>query len=199
MNNETAIQQAKKIIQREGEAVLSLLDQVSVSVGEAVELIDACSGHVLVTGTGTSRFVAQRFSHLLCCCGVPSLFINAADSLHGGAGAITNNDIVFVISKGGRSQEVNQFAGIAKSRGARLIALSENTDSPLAGQCDLLVQCIAPEGVDPYGMIATGSSLINSALCDALCVLLLNKKGYTKNQFGETHPGGAVGHKLKEQ
>lgn len=80
-----------------------------------------------------------------------------------------------------------------------MIALSEKTDSPLAETVDLVLQVIAPGDVDPYGMIATGSSLANSAICDALCVLLLEKKGYTKEKFGETHPGGAVGKKLKQE
>ena len=199
MNREDASTKAKNTIRSEAEGVLSLIKHVEDSLFEAVDLIDRCQGHVLVTGTGTSRFVAQRFAHLLCCCGVPALFINAADSLHGGAGAIRGDDVVFIISKGGRSQEVNQFAGIAKSRGASLIALSEKTDSPLAVQCDIVVQCIVPENVDPFGMIATGSSLANAAMCDVICVLLLECKGYTKEQFGETHPGGAVGQKLHDK
>ncbi|MGI6456772.1 MAG: SIS domain-containing protein [bacterium] len=198
-SGKNTVERAREIIQQEAEGILSLLEQMNHSLEQAVEMLAGCSGHVLVTGTGTSRFVAQRFSHLLCCCGVPSLFINAADSLHGGAGAITPNDVIFVISKGGRSSEINHFAEIAKARGAKVIALSEKTDSPLAETVDLVLQVIAPGDVDPYGMIATGSSLANSAICDALCVLLLEKKGYTKEKFGETHPGGAVGKKLKQE
>jgi D-arabinose 5-phosphate isomerase GutQ len=192
------VARAREILQREARAVASLAEQMNEHLARTVESLLDCRGHVLVTGTGTSRFVAQRMAHLLCCCGTPSLFINAADSLHGGAGAITAADVVFVISKGGQSAEINQFAEIARSRGAKLIALTEKADSPLACACDAVFQVKAEGEVDPYGMIATGSSLANSAACDVLCVLLLELKGYTKEDFGRTHPGGAVGKKLSE-
>jgi arabinose-5-phosphate isomerase len=124
------------------------------------------------------------------------LCISAADSLHGGAGAVTANDVVYAISKGGRTAEINQFVEIAKSRGARVVAQTEAPDSPLGQLSDALYVVKAPEDVDPYGMIATGSSLVNGAAGDVLCVLLMERRGYSREQFGETHPGGAVGIKL---
>lgn len=175
-----------------------LAQQLDENLEKVVEILAGCRGHVLVTGTGTSRFVAGRLSHLLCCCGIPSLFINAADGLHGGAGAIRPADVVLIISKGGRSGEINRFAEIARSRGARILALSENVDSPLARISDVVFHVKALEGVDPFGMIATGSSLVNCAAGDVLCILLLERTGYTKEAFAETHPGGAVGEQLLE-
>jgi arabinose-5-phosphate isomerase len=147
---------------------------------------------------GTSRAVAERFAHLLACVGTPALFIHAADALHGGAGALTARDVLFVISKGGRSAEINQVAQIARERGARVIAQTEAPVSPLAALSDLVWLVRAEGEVDPFGMVATGSSLVNSAAGDVLCVLLLGLRGYTRDQFGRTHPGGAVGHKLAE-
>ena len=120
------------------------------------------------------------------------------DCLHGGAGAITEQDVVFVISKGGRSAEINQLVEIARARGARIVAQTETPTSPL-GQCSDVIYCVKAVGdVDPYGMIATGSSLVAGAAGDVLCVLLLELRGYTQEAFGLTHPGGAVGHKLSE-
>jgi arabinose-5-phosphate isomerase len=126
------------------------------------------------------------------------LFIHAADSLHGGAGAVRSEDIVYIISKGGQSAEINQFARLVKDRGAKVIAQTEAPDSPLGLMSDAVFHVVARGDVDPFGMIAIGSSLVNSAACDVLCVLLLEKRGYSRNQFGTTHPGGAVGRKLSE-
>jgi D-arabinose 5-phosphate isomerase GutQ len=187
---------AKAIVEREAQAVGALADQLDTDLEILVDLMLNCRGHVLATGAGTSRAVAERFAHLLSCCGTPGLFVSAADSLHGGAGAITANDVVFIISKGGHSAEINQFAELAKVQGAKVIAQTENPESPLAQISDAVYQVKAIGDVDPYGMIATGSSLVNAAACDVLCVLLLERRGYSKEEFGVTHPGGAVGKKL---
>jgi len=192
------VKRAKEIVVREAEAVKALADQFDDGLTEVVALLLDCQGHVLVTGAGTSRAMAQRLAHLLSCSGTPALFISASDGLHGGSGAVTDRDIVYIISKGGYSAEINQFAAVARSRGAKLVAQTENPASPLAEMCDVVFQVKAAEEVDPYGMVATGSSLVNGAAGDALCVLLLELRGYTKEAFGQTHPGGAVGKKLAE-
>jgi len=189
---------AKEIVQREAKAVRALATQLDDDLADVLSLLLNCKGHVLVTGAGTSRAIAQRLAHLLSCSGTPSLFISASDGLHGGSGAVTKNDVVYLISKGGHSAEINQFAEIARSRGAKLIAQTENPGSPLAQMCDAVYKVKAEGDVDPYGMVATGSSLVNGAAGDVLCVLLLELRGYTQEAFGQTHPGGAVGKKLAE-
>lgn len=192
------ITKARKVVEREAQAIGALADQFDDGLADVVALLLNCRGHILVTGAGTSHAMAQRFAHLLSCCGTPALCISAADSVHGGAGAITANDVVFIISKGGHSAEINQFAGIARARGAKIVAQTESPDSPLAQISDAIFSVRAAGNVDPYGMIATGSSLVNGAAGDALCVLLLELKGYSRDDFGITHPGGAVGKKLAE-
>jgi arabinose-5-phosphate isomerase len=187
---------AREVVECESRAVAGLKTQLTSQIAGVAQMLLDCPGHVLVAGAGTSRAIAQRFAHLLACCGTPALFISAADAIHGGAGSVTNKDLVYIISKGGQSTEINKFAQIAKDRGARIIAHTEKPDSPLARLSDAVFHIVAPESVDPYGMIATGSSLTNAAACDVLCVLLLELRGYTKSQFGQTHPGGAVGVKL---
>lgn len=192
------VEKAKDVVRREARAVASLADQVDESVAGVVEILANCKGHVLVTGTGTSHAMALRLAHLLACCGTPALFVNATDGLHGGSGAITANDVFFVISKGGESEEINRLVTIARTRGAKVVAQTENPRSSLGKLADA-VFCVKAEGdVDPYGMIATGSSLVNGAAGDALCVVLLELRGYTREDFGKTHPGGAVGKKLSD-
>lgn len=189
---------ARSTIQRESGVVATLSDQLAASFIEAVEMILNCQGHVLVAGAGTSHAVGARMAHLLSCCGTPALFLHPGDSQHGLSGAVTARDVLIAISKGGETVEVNHLARIAKARGAKLIGLTEKPDSTLAGYCDVVLCVKAPADSDPYGMIATGSSLFNSALGDALCEVLLKVRGYTKDQFGQTHPGGAVGIKLTD-
>jgi D-arabinose 5-phosphate isomerase GutQ len=192
------VERARDILAREAAAVSVLREQLDESTVDVARLLLRCKGHVLVTGAGTSRAIAQRFAHLLSCCGTSALPLNAADCLHGGAGAITDRDILYVISKGGYSHEINSLVEIARQKGARIIAHTENPDSPLGKMSDAIYRIKAPEDVDPYGMIATGSSLVNGAACDVLCVLLLELRGYSKEQFSVTHPEGAVGKKIAE-
>lgn len=189
---------AREVVAHEGQAIRALAEQLDESVAAIATMMLGCEGHILVAGAGTSRAVAQRFAHLLNCCGTPAVALNAADCLHGGAGAITARDILYVISKGGQSREINCLVEIAKRAGARVVAHTENPDSPLAKMSDAVYRIKAPQDVDPYGMIATGSSLVNGAACDALAVLLLELRGYTREQFSVTHPEGAVGRKIAE-
>jgi len=198
MSKKQMLARARRVIQSESEALCDLQQQLPETLAEVVEAMLGCKGHVLVVGAGTCWAIAERFAHLLACCGTPALFINAANALHGGAGSITKKDIIYVISKGGQTAELNEFVRIAKGRGARIITQTERPNSELGRLSDLIYKVVAPEDVDPYGMIATGSSLVNAAACDVLCVLLLELRGYTKGQFGRTHPGGAVGQKLRK-
>lgn len=190
---------ARQIAEQETLAVAALAAQLDESLFEIVEALLACEGHTLVAGAGTSNAIARRFAHLLSCAGTPALAIDVATSLHGGSGAIRSVDLLYVISKGGRSSEINQLATIAHKRGARVIAQTEAPNSPLGLMADLVWHVVAPAGVDPLGMIATGSSLVNAAAGDVLCTLLLEMRGYTLGEFATTHPGGVVGHRLSAE
>jgi D-arabinose 5-phosphate isomerase GutQ len=190
--------EARAVVDREAAAVSNLARQFDDAFADVVDLLLNCTGHVLVTGAGTSHAVAQRMAHLLSCSGTPALCIDAGAGLHGGSGAIKAGDVVYIISKGGQSREINQFAQIGKDRGAVIIAQTEAPDSPLGRMSDAVLKVKAEDGVDPFGMVATGSSLVNAAAGDALCAVLLKLRGYSREDFGQTHPGGAVGMKLKE-
>jgi len=199
MQSDEIIQLASAVIRQESAGVALLIGQLDQRFVDAAELILLCQGHVLVAGSGTSHPVAARLAHLLSCCGTPALFIHPGDSQHGLSGAVTERDILIVISKGGETAEVNYLAQIAKNRGARLVGITEKPESTMGKLCDVVIRMQAPKEIDPYGMIATGSSLMNAALGDALCIVLLHMRGYSKEQFGATHPGGAVGHILADE
>jgi len=191
---------AKETVLREARALEALADQFDENMIPVIDLLLACQGHVLVSGAGTSRAMAERLAHLFSCSGRPALFISAADSLHGTAGAVTDKDVVYLISKGGHSAEVNQFAAIAKDRGAKVIAQTENPDSPLGKMSDAVYHIVTVGEVDPFdGLVAIGSSLVNGAAGDALCATMLLLTHYSFERFAKTHPGGEVGVKLAQR
>jgi len=186
------------VIERESAAVASVAGQLDESFERTVQILLGCEGKVLVSGSGTSHAVALRFAHLLSCVGTPALFLHPGDSQHGASGAVAAGDVWIGLSKGGETTEVIFLAGVARKRGATIVAITEKPESSLGRLADVVLHATAPAGVDPFGMVATGSSLFNSALCDAICVALLELRGYSVDDFGETHPGGAVGHKIRE-
>lgn len=199
MNTEEILALAAQVLSQESNAVIAAVEQLDNSFVKAAQVLMKCQGHVLVAGSGTSHPVGARLAHLLSCCGTPALFIHPGDSQHGLSGAVTEKDVLIAISKGGETVEVNHLAMLSRSRGATVIALTENPSSTLGQMSHIVLKVVAPASVDPYGMIATGSSLVNSAFCDALCVVMLRLRGYDKEQFGQTHPGGAVGIQLKNE
>lgn len=199
MSPEEILELARATIRQEAAAVAAVAGQLDGRFVEAAQMLLASSGKVLVAGAGTSHAVAMRMAHLLSCCGTPALFIDPGDAQHGLAGAVGPRDVLVALSKGGETAEVNHLARVARARGATVIAITENPASALAGLSHLVLCVRSPAQADPYGMIATASSLVNSALSDALCVVLLGLRGYTREAFGETHPGGAVGRKLSRE
>ena len=186
-------------LRREAAILEDLAGRVDENLDPAVDLLRTARGHVLTAGAGTSNAVARRFAHLLCCCGVPAVYISAADCLHGSSGAVSPGDVVALFSKGGKTFEVNQFARIAKQRGGKIIAFTEDSQSELGLLADAIVQVSIPAGSDPFGMVATCSSLAASAVADAICETLLVEGGYAREAFARTHPGGAVGERIDRE
>lgn len=199
MQSDEILDLARAVLNTETACVASLVNQLDEAFVTVAHTLLNCQGHVLVAGAGTSNPVGARLAHLLSCCGTPALFIHPGDSQHGLAGAVTDRDVLILISKGGETSEVNRLAEIARQRGATLIAFTENPTSTLAKLCHQVLRIQAIPEADPFGMIATGSSLTVCAMADALCVTLLRLRGYTQEAFGQTHPGGAVGLKLAQQ
>jgi arabinose-5-phosphate isomerase len=186
-------------LRREAAILAAVADALDDGTSAAVDLLLATPGHVLVGGAGTSNAVAQRFAHLLSCSGLPAIFLSPADSLHGSSGAVRAEDTVVLISKGGKTLEVNSFARIVKQRGAKLVAFTEAPESELGQMADAIVKVKIPADSDPFGMVATSSSLANAAVADAICETVLVERGYTRQAFAATHPGGAVGDRIQKE
>lgn len=184
---------AQEVIEREAQAVLGTRDFIDGTFVAAARLLSSCRGKVFVAGAGTSGAVARRMAHLLSVCGTPSVFLPPADALHGTMGAVTSDDILIAISRGGKSAEINDVVKRIKDRGAHVIGLTVDKTSELGQISDLVVELPAAAEADPGNAIAMGSTLVSAVWGDALAVVLMRVKGYTWAEFLHTHPSGAVG------
>lgn len=193
------IARGQAIVGRDANLISTLAGQIDWNFASAVEMMMACQGHILITGAGTSASTAARFAHLLSCCGSPALFVHAGDSQHGLAGAVTEKDILVALSKGGRTNEVNDLVNSARKRLAKVIVITMASDSDLARISDVTIALDIPEGYDPFDMIATSSSLMLAALCNAVCETLMMARGYREETFWLIHPGGAVGEEVRRR
>jgi D-arabinose 5-phosphate isomerase GutQ len=193
----SALAAAREQVRGEGRLLAEMEPLVDERLVAAARIVLAHRGKVIPTGVGTSGEIARRMAHLLSVAGTPSLFLHPTNGLHGSLGAVTPDDVVIAISKGGQSEEVNEFARRARARGAAVVVLTARQDSELAGLGDLAVVLPAPDYADPAGVIAMGSTLAVAAWGDALAVLLMQLRGYRWDEVLFTHPGGAVGRRAE--
>ena len=161
-----------------------------------VEVLAACRGRVLTLGCGTSAAAAKKIAHSLCCIERPAAFLAPGDAAHGGLGLVQPDDVVIAISKGGNTREIINVIPAIQAKQAFLIGVTENGDSVLARQSDLLLKVSVAREPDAFNMLATASTLAVIALFDAMCIALMEVTGYTREQFALIHPGGAVGDRL---
>ena len=187
------LQVARQLVQAEAAALLDLQSQLDARVVDAARFILDRSGKVLTAGVGTSGYVARRLAHLLSVTGTPAVFVHPADGLHGGLGVVQPSDVVVSISKGGLSQELNEFTRRAKMLGAGVIVLTMASQSELGRIGDLTVVLSMPGGADPGGVVAMGSTLVAAAWGDALALVLMQMRGYGWDAVLFAHPQGAVG------
>jgi D-arabinose 5-phosphate isomerase GutQ len=190
-------QAARAVWRAEAEAVQGLADSLSPEAfTRCVDMLTTCSGRVLTTGCGTSAAAARKIAHSLCCIERPAAFLSPCDALHGGLGQVQREDIVIVISKGGNTRELTSMLPGIQSKRARIIAVTENSESALGLAADLLLRVQVKREPDPFNMLATASTMAVVALFDAVCIAVMKATGYTRQKFAVIHPGGAVGERL---
>lgn len=199
VDKDQALQIARQSLEQEIETLRRLQASLGEAFWQCARLLCECRGVAWVTGVGTSAAVGMRFAHVLTCSGLRSMFLSTIDGLHGHSLVIQPEDLLIALSRGGGSQEVNQMVAIANQRGATTIALVHRTDSPLARLCRYVLPVQSPQEYELGGYLATTSTIAFSAMCDALCAVVLAAKGFDLQAFQLTHPGGAVGEALSTQ
>ncbi len=190
------IDEAKKVIRIEAEALLALADTIDDTFRQAVELILTCRGRVVVTGMGKSGLIGQKIASTFSSTGTPSSFLHPAEGVHGDLGMIMKGDVVIAISNSGETEEILRILPVIKRLGAHLITVAGKPDSTLARTGDVFLPVIIKEEACPLGLAPTASTTATLALGDALAVALLVERGFREEDFALFHPGGALGKKL---
>jgi arabinose-5-phosphate isomerase len=196
MDREKALTLARRVLHQEVEVLSQLATDLDDAFWTSAQVLSECPGLIWVTGVGTSAAVGSRFAHILTDCGARSMFLTPTDGLHGHSAVMAPEDVLVAMSRGGESTEVTGMVDVAKQRGVTTIAFVHNLDSTLARTCQHVLPIQSKQEHELMGYVATTSTVAFSAMCDALSAVVLEVKGYTLDQLGQAHPGGAVGQAL---
>jgi arabinose-5-phosphate isomerase len=191
-----SIEQAKKVLRIEADAIARLIDRLDENFDRAVDLIMNCTGRVVVTGMGKSGHIANKIAATLASTGTPALFLHPAEGIHGDLGMVTKGDLVIALSNSGETDELSRMLPSLKRIGIKIIALTGNLDSTLARNSDVGIYVGVKEEACPLGLAPTASTTATLAMGDALAVVLLNRKGFREEDFACFHPGGSLGKRL---
>lgn len=187
---------AKETIKKESNCIENLLNYVDNDFISAVKEIFNSKGRVIISGIGKSAIIGNKIVATLNSTGTPSIFMHAAEAIHGDLGIIQADDIVICISKSGNTPEIKVLTPLVKARGNKLIAMVGNTDSYLAKSADYILNCTVEKEACPNNLAPTSSTTAQLVMGDALAVALLYCKNFTSEDFAKYHPGGSLGKRL---
>jgi arabinose-5-phosphate isomerase len=187
---------ARRVLEIEAQAVLDLAPRLDEGFDRAVELLFAGPGRVVVTGMGKSGLIAQKVSATLASTGTPSLYLHPVEAVHGDLGRIVKGDVVLVISYSGNTEEIVALVPEVKRLGSPLVAMTGNPRSPLAQAADVNLDVSIRQEACPLGLAPTASTTAALAMGDALSMALIERRGFTVDDFAVLHPGGRLGKKL---
>jgi arabinose-5-phosphate isomerase len=183
---------ARSVLTIEADAVRGLIERLDERFVKAVELIDARKGRVVVSGMGKSGHIARKIASTLASTGTPAYFVHPAEASHGDLGMIENGDVFIAISYSGASEELLQIVPLVKRRGAKLIALTGKPGSALAQDADVHLDAGVAQEACPHNLAPTASTTAALALGDALAVALLERRGFSADDFARSHPRGQL-------
>jgi len=187
---------ALQTIELEARSVSQLSAYINEDFEKAIEAMFACKGRVVVSGIGKSAVIAQKIVATFNSTGTPSIFMHAADAIHGDLGIVQQDDVVIVISKSGESPEIKVLVPLIKNFGNTLIGMVGNTQSYLAKQSDIILNTTVEQEACPNNLAPTSSTTAQLVMGDTLAVCLMEKKGFKSDDFAKFHPGGTLGKKL---
>ncbi len=187
---------ARRVLQVEADAIRALSERLDERFDQAVALVHDCRGRVVVTGMGKSGIVCRKIAATLNSTGTPSLYLNPAEAVHGDLGMVVSGDVVLAISNSGKTRELLHLVEPIKRLRAPLIAFLGDTASPLADVADVVLDVSVAEEACPLRLAPTASTTASLALGDALAMAVLERKGFTEEDFRELHPRGQLGFKL---
>lgn len=184
---------AKEVLDIEAHSILKLKNSINENFDKAIELLYACKGRVIVTGMGKSGLIGKKIAATLSSTGTPSYFLHPAESTHGDSGIITRDDVIIAISNSGETQELLNLLPLIKRFGTPMVALTGGLNSTLARTSDVFLDISVEKEACPLNKAPTASTTATLAMGDALAVCLLEKRGFSEEDFLVFHPGGALG------
>lgn len=187
---------AKDTINIESNAIANLSNLLDEDFSNSVQLIYNSNGRVIITGIGKSAIIANKIVATLNSTGTPSVFMHAADAIHGDLGLILKDDVVICISKSGNTPEIKVLVPLIKNGPNKMIAITGNKDSFLGQNADFVLNTYVEKEACPNNLAPTTSTTAQLVIGDALSVCLLELRGFSSNDFAKYHPGGALGKKL---
>ncbi|MCR4719939.1 MAG: SIS domain-containing protein, partial [Firmicutes bacterium] len=195
---EKALEMAKKAYDIEEECIKEAKEYFDKEAfSKAVELLKNAE-RIGTAGCGHSGIACQHFAHLMCCIERPARFIAPSEAVHGGSGYLQKGDVMLFASRGGKTAELMPILDICKKKGVKVITVTENLDSPLAKEADVVLKQYVNRETDKHNMQGTTSTTSLIVIFHALQTALIEETGYTKDQFALIHPGGAVGARLNK-
>ena len=195
-NPKDIIKIGKEVLEIEAQEILNASKNISSSFVDAVHQIIDCPGRIVLSGMGKSGHIARKIASTLSSTGTPAFFMHPGEASHGDLGMITKNDIVIILSNSGQSSEISSIIPNIKRIGAKIISICSNSNSDLAIQSDIHISSDVKQEACPLGLAPTASSTVSLALGDALAICILSLRGFTADDFAESHPGGSLGKNL---
>jgi len=187
---------AREVIEKEAAALSALADSIDGSFLEAVDRIASLEGRLIVSGVGKSGAIGQKVAGTLASTGTPASFLHPTDALHGDLGVVREGDLLLTLSKTGRTDELIRFVGHFRRLGRGVISIGEDPGSPLAELSDVFLRIPAFEEAGPLSLAPTTSAILQLSIADALAMSLLERRGFTADEFARYHPEGSLGRRL---
>ncbi len=187
---------ANRVLDIESAAIKNLKGTLNKSFVEACEACENCKGKIIVMGLGKSGHIADKIAATFASTGTPAFFIHPSEAIHGDLGMIDKEDVVLILSNSGETEEIVSLIPMIKRMGITIIALTGNKKSKLSNEASVHVYVEVKEEACPMNLAPTASTTAALAMGDAIAVALLEKKGFTKEDFAKSHPGGSLGRKL---
>ncbi|HHW32346.1 MAG TPA: SIS domain-containing protein [Clostridiaceae bacterium] len=196
---EQSLKAALESIKIESKAIADVAENIDIEAFKKAVQAIISSNKTITCACGHSGIAAKKFAHGLCCVEINGFFLSPAEAVHGGLGGLKKGDTLVLVSRGGKTVELMPIMDVCKKKGATLIAVTENLESPLAKSADIVLPLKIEKESDKFNTQATASFVATIALFDAIIVAIMEETGYTSEQFALIHPGGAVGERLNKR
>ncbi len=193
------VETARRVLRTEAEAILALAESLGPDFDRAVDLLEGCQGKVVLTGMGKSGIICRKIAATLASTGTPAFFLHPAEGVHGDLGILTRGDVVVAVSNSGETEELVEILPVIRRLRLGLVAVTGNPASTLARRSDVVLHVPVDREACPLNLAPMASTTATLALGDALAAALMERKGFSSEDFARFHPAGSLGRRLTLQ